>query len=87
MLNVPDIGEDLAVDGLELVGAWLEHLHDNVRSLPRWGELVAVLVALDEAEDQVSDVEGLTPHSTAVVPSQCLLVLGRVEEGNVVRFI
>ena len=48
---------------------------------------MAVLAALDEAEDQVSDVEGLTPHSTAVVPSQCLLVLGRVEEGNVVPFI
>ena len=55
--------------GLELVGAWPEHLRDDVRSLPQRGELVAVLAALDEAEDQVSDVEGPTPHSTAVVPS------------------
>ena len=75
------------VDGLELVGAWSEHLRDDVWSLPRWRELVAVLVALDEAEHQVPDVEGPTPHSMAVVPAQCLLVLGRVEEGNVARFI
>ena len=37
-------------------------------------ELVAVFVALDEVEDQVSDVEGPTPHSTVVVPAQRLLV-------------
>ena len=30
---------------------------------------VVVLVALDEAEHQVPDVEGLTPHSTVVVPA------------------
>ena len=48
---------------------------------------MAFLDALDEVEDQVSDVEGSTPHSLAMVPSQCLLVLGQAEEGNVVRFI
>ena len=48
---------------------------------------MAVLVALDEAEHQVPDVKGLTPHSMAVVPTQCLLVLGRAEEGNVMCFI
>ena len=37
---------------------------------------MAVLVALDETEYQVPDVEGPTPHSTAVVPVQHLLVLG-----------
>ena len=47
---------------------------------------MAVLATLNELEDQVSDVEGPTPHSMAVVPSQCLLVLGRTEEGNVARF-
>ena len=51
MLDVLGIGEDLAVDGLELVGAWMEHLHDDVQSIPRWGELVVVLAALYEAED------------------------------------
>ena len=51
MLDVPGIGEDLAVDGLQLVGAWPEHLCDNVWSLPRRGELVVVLVALDEVEN------------------------------------
>jgi len=44
---------------------------------------VVVLVALDEAEHQVSNVEGLTSHSMAMVPAQCLLVLGRVEEGDI----
>ena len=48
---------------------------------------VVVLVALDEVEHQVPNVEGPTPHSTAVVPAQCLLVLGQAEEGNVVCFI
>ena len=48
---------------------------------------MAVLVALDEVEHQVPDVEGPTPHSTAVVPSQRLLVLGRAEEGNIACFI
>ena len=48
---------------------------------------MAILAALDEAEDQVSDVEGLTPHSTTVVSAQRLLVLSRAEEGNVARFI
>ena len=46
-----------------------------------------VLLALDEAEHQVPDVEGLAPHSSAVVPSQRLLVLGRAEEGDVTRFV
>ena len=50
MLDVPGIDEDFAVDGLELVGAWSEHLCDDVWSLPRWRELVAVVVALDKAE-------------------------------------
>ena len=87
MLDVSSIDEDLAVDAFELVGAWPEHLRNDVWSLPQRRELVAVLVSLYETEDQVSDVEGSTPHSSTVVPSQCLLVLGRVEEGNVVCFI
>ena len=54
---------------------------------PMVGELVVILIALDKAEDQVPDVEGPTPHSTAMVPMQCLLVLGQVEEGDVACFI
>ena len=61
--------EDFPVDGLELVGARSEHLRNDVRSLPRQRELVAVLVSLDEAEHQVPDVEGPTPHSMAMVPA------------------
>ena len=87
LLDVLGIGEDFAVDVLELVGARTEHLHNYIRSLPWWGELVAVLVALYEVEDQVPDVEGSAPHSSAVVSSQCLLVLCRVEEGDVACFI
>ena len=48
---------------------------------------MAVLVALNEVEHQVPNVEGLSTHSTAVVPVQCLLVLCRAEEGNIVCFI
>ena len=48
---------------------------------------MAVLVALHEMEDKVPDIEGSVPHSSAVVPSQRLLVLGRAEEGNVACFI
>ena len=46
-----------------------------------------VLVALDEAEHQVPDVEGMTPHPIAMVPTERLLVHGRAEEGNIARFI
>ena len=46
-----------------------------------------VLVALDEAKHQVPDVEGPTPHSTVVVSTQRLLVLGQAKEGNIARFI
>ena len=65
----------------------MEHLRDNVWSLPWWRELVAVLVALEEAEHQVPDIEGPTLHPTAMVSAQHLLVLGRVEEGDIARFI
>ena len=87
MLDVPDVDEDFAVDGLELVGAGLEHLRDDIRSLPWRRELVMVFVALDKAEYQVPDVEGPTPHPMAVVPAQRLLVLSRAEEGNVVHLV
>jgi len=76
MLDVLGMDEDSAVDSLELVGAQSKHLQDDVWSLPRREEHVAILAALDEVEDQVYDVEGPTPHSTAVVPAQRLLVLG-----------
>ena len=46
-----------------------------------------ILVALDEVKDFVPDVEGPTPHSSAVVPSQHLLVLGLEEEGNITSFV
>jgi len=87
LLDVLGIGEDLTVDGFELVGAWPEHLHNDVRSVPWRGELETILAALDEVKDQVSDVEGSTPYSLAVVPSQHLLVLGRSEEGNIAHFV
>ena len=48
---------------------------------------MAILVALQEAEDEVPDVEGSVPHPSAMVPSQRLLVLGQTEEGHVMGFI
>jgi hypothetical protein len=49
LFDVPSVGEDFTIGGLQLVGAWLEHFSDNERPLARWGELVAILVALDKA--------------------------------------
>ena len=48
---------------------------------------MAVLVALHEAENQVPNVEGSVPYSSAMVPPQRLLVLGQMEEGDVASFI
>ena len=70
MFDVPSVGEDLAVDGFQLVGTWTEYFYDDVRPLPGWVELVVVLVALHEAENQVPDIEGSVPHPSAVVPMQ-----------------
>ena len=76
MLDVSGVGEDLAVDGFQLVGAWPEYFRDDIWPFPGRGELVTVLVALHEAENQVPDVEGLVLYLLAMVPSQRLLVLG-----------
>ena len=50
-------------------------------------ELVMGFVALDEVEYHVPDVVGPTPHPTAMVVAQRLLVLGRAEEGNIADLI
>ena len=65
----------------------MEYFCDDIQPLLGRGELVAVLVALHEAKDEVPDVEGSVPHSSAMVPSQHLLVLVRIEEGDVVGFV
>ena len=49
MFDVLGVDEDFTVDDFELVGAWSEHLRDDIRSLPQRIELMEVLVALDEA--------------------------------------
>ena len=67
MFDVPGVGEDLAVDGFQFVGTWMEYFRDDVRPFPGWGELVAVLVSLYKAENKVPDVEGLVLHPSAVV--------------------
>ena len=46
----------------------MEYFYDDVQPLPGWGEFVAVLVALYEAENKVPDVEGSAPHLLVVVP-------------------
>ena len=47
---------------------------------------MTILVALHKAENQVPDVEGSVPDPLVVVPTQRLLVLGRIEEGDVASF-
>ena len=68
MFDVLGVGEDLGVDGFQLVGTWTEYFHDDVWPFPGWGELAAVLIALYKAENKVPDVEGLVPHPLAMVP-------------------
>ena len=46
----------------------MEYFRDDVWPFPGWGEVVAILVTLYEAENKVPDVEGLVPHPSAVVP-------------------
>ena len=48
---------------------------------------MAVLVALYKVENKVPNVEGSVPHPSAVVPTQRLLVLGQMEEGDVTGFV
>ena len=72
---------------LSIVTSKWEYFYDDVRPVLGCKELVAVLVALHEAENKVPDVEGSVPHPSAVVSSQRLLVLGRMEEGDVAGFI
>ena len=68
VFDVPGIGEDLAVDGFQLVGTWTEYFRDDVRPFLGWGELVAVVVALYKAENKVPDTEGSVSYPSAVVP-------------------
>ena len=65
----------------------MKYFRDDVGPFPGRGEFVAILVALHKAEDKVPNVEGSTPYLSAVVPSQCLLVLSRTEEGDIAGFI
>ena len=69
MLNVLGVGDGFAVISLELVGARLEYLCNDVRSFP-WGrKLMVIFVALDAAKDYIAYVEGMTLHVLAMVPS------------------
>ena len=68
LFDVPGVGEDLAVDGFQLVGTWTEYFHDDVWPFLGWGELMAVLVALYKAENKVPDTKGSVPYPSAVVP-------------------
>ena len=65
----------------------MKYFCDDVGPFLGWGEFVAVLVALHKAENEVPNVEGSVPHPSVMVPSQRLLVLGRMEEGDVAGFV
>jgi hypothetical protein len=48
---------------------------------------VTTLVALDKAENQATDVEGSSFDPMAMVLVQCFLVLGKMEEGDIVGLV
>jgi hypothetical protein len=68
LLNVPSVGEDVAVVVLQSVGSWSDHLHNRVRSLPGWREFVLVLGRLCSPQYQIADFEGSTPDLPLLVP-------------------
>jgi hypothetical protein len=74
VLNVPDVRNTLAVSLLEAVGRWADHFHYDKGTVPRGGELVHSLGALDAAQDQVSYVKGSLPFVAVVIASQLLLI-------------
>jgi hypothetical protein len=47
MLDIPDVGNTLAVGPLEAVGQWTDSLHHNEGTFPRGGVLVYSLGVLD----------------------------------------
>ena len=54
LVDVTSIDEDLAIDGLELVGAWPELLHDDTQSFLWRGEPMAFLAYLAERRRAMS---------------------------------
>jgi hypothetical protein len=46
LFNIPRVGEESAIDGLELIGAWSENLRDDIWSLTwqrPWGADASVV--------------------------------------------
>ena len=71
MLDVPGISPYFSVDVLEFVRAGLEYIDDDIWPFPLRGELVPALVALDEPEHHVADVERFVVHTSSVRWSAC----------------
>jgi hypothetical protein len=67
MLDVPDVGNALAVSPLEAVGRQTVDFHHDEGTFPRGGELLHSLGVLDVMQDQVPHVEGPLTHIVVVV--------------------
>jgi hypothetical protein len=67
MLDIPDVGNALAVGPLEAVGRQTDDLHHDEGTFPRGGELVHSFGGLDATQDQVSRIEGPLSHIAVVV--------------------
>jgi hypothetical protein len=67
MLDIPDVGNALAVGPLEVVGRWTDDLYHDEGTFPRGRELVHSFCVLDATQDQVSHVEGSLSHIVIVV--------------------
>jgi hypothetical protein len=67
MLDIPNVGNALAVGPLEVLGRQTDDLHHNEGTFSRGGELVHSFDGLDATQDKVSHVEGLLSHIVVMV--------------------
>jgi hypothetical protein len=78
LFNIPRVGEELAINGLELVGAWSEHLRDDVWFFPwrrPWGWMHV-------PRHEATNGSGVLIASRSPNENVCQGVLGEIRRGE-----